>query len=230
MLNIAICESNVISIKKIEESILITLFDECEFNIDLFTDSLSLIQSFQNGSEYDLVFIDTELKDTNGIKTAAQIRNTDIHVEIVFLAGDDSFVFDGYRFRAFDYMIKPVSMSRLAELFRRYFFYHSNAEDYFLYKVGNKVERIKTNSILYFYSTGRIVSVVTTAEKIEFYAKLDAIEESLSEKDFVRIHQSYLVNKNYVKRIEHTEILLDNKYSLPISRNRQKYVKEKFLV
>ncbi len=229
MLNIAICENSIKNLKSIEESILRILFDECEFNIDLFNRSNDLIKAFENKCEYDLIFLDTQLEFLNGIQAAANIRNNNFTTEIVLIADDDSYALEGYKYRIFDYLLKPIPMSKLAELFSRYFYYHSRSDDYFLYKSGSKIERIKINSILYFCSAGRIISAVTAVGKIEFYSKLDDIEKSLKSRDFVRIHQSFLVNMNCVKKIDHSEVILDNKLSLPISRNRQKDVRERFL-
>ena len=64
--------------------------------------------------------------------------------------------------------------------------------------------------------------------QIEFYAKLDEIEELLKGKHFVRAHQSYLVNMAYIKYIIGNSLVLENGENIPISRNRMKSARETF--
>lgn len=87
----------------------------------------------------------------------------------------------------------------------------------------------KVNSILYFSSSGRKITIVTSTQNFEFYSKLDEIETLLSENCFIRIHQSFLVNPRYIKYLVNAELILENDDCLPISRSRLKNVKNSYL-
>lgn len=76
------------------------------------------------------------------------------------------------------------------------------------------------NRILYFASEGRCIQLVTKLDSDSFYGRLDDIEDSLAMKNcrFIRIHQSYLVNEQYISSYDRKTVLLTTGKILPISK------------
>lgn len=82
----------------------------------------------------------------------------------------------------------------------------------------SKTEKINLSNTFYFTSDKRKISAITTNGSIDFYDKLDDLEKSLPS-FFVRIHQRYLVNINFVSSVESNSLSINGE-DLPISRGR----------
>lgn len=231
MLDIAICDDNFTHLESIEQMIVTALFDENELNIDLFDSDeefADIIKS--NQCRYDIVFIDIHLNNFNGLQLADMIRKYNLDCEIVFVSADSSLVFSAFSCKAFDYLVKPLNIDMVANLFERFRYYHnSSTEEYFSFKSGGIENKVKIDSIVYFYSNGRKITIVTEKRHFEFYSRLDDVENLLIDNHYIRIHQSYLINPRYVKYIISNDIVMENDDYLPISRNRHKMVREKYL-
>ncbi len=63
--------------------------------------------------EIDLLFLDVEMPDLNGMETARRIREFNRELKIVFVTGYRDYVFDGYKVGALDYVMKPAETKRL---------------------------------------------------------------------------------------------------------------------
>lgn len=231
MINIAICGNDTPQLDLLEKSIVKCLFDENELNIDIYDNTAELLETLPaKRNYYDLLFTETQIKKANGFALAEAIRKNNLDTEIVFLSEDMKEVLKAFKYRAFDYIVKPVTPEAIQELIERYKLYHySKTDEYFSFKTSNTENRIKLSSVLYFYSSGRKTTIVTGKQHFEFYSKLDDVETVVDSNDFLRIHQSYLVNLHYIRYIIHNDVVLDNEDYLPISRNRQKYVKDAYM-
>lgn len=173
--------------------------------------------------EIDLLFLDVEMKGLNGLETAKEIRTFNKDLIIVFVTGYADYVFDGYQVNAMDYILKPPTIERLNELLKRVFFTIEEKKDkVFVFKNVDGTFRIPLSDIKYFYSEKRLIHIKLDNQSgspqldHSFYEKLDNIEEQLKNK-FIRIHQRYLINPDYVINISSNNVtLLDT--NLPISR------------
>ena len=94
---------------------------------------------------------------------------------------------------------------------------------YIFIKSEKRIEKIELNDILYAESVGNYVSVYTENKKIIAYLTMKSLESQLPSADFIKIHQSYLVNRSKIDAIEGNEIKITGK-SLPISRNYRETV------
>ena len=64
---------------------------------------------------------------------------------------------------------------------------------------------------------------------LELYKKLSDVEEDLPPEDFVRAHQSYLVNNMYIENLKRYEISLISGEKIPVSKSRYKEVQTAFM-
>lgn len=102
---------------------------------------------------------------------------------------------------------------------------------YFQFEFNRNNVKIPYSDIMYFESHGRCISIIQKDGKEDkFNSKLNSIEK-ITEKGkhpFLRIHQSYLVNFHYIKKICFSKIELYNGKVLYISEERQKDIREKY--
>lgn len=215
---IGICDSNDSHLKEIKQCLQAILFDQCEFEIAEFYDPRLLINELnKNRFAFDLIFTETEFDSLDGFDIAGFIRKNNINTDIIFITGNKSGALKGYEYNAFDYLVKPVSFKKMASTIERYFDYKDTEKKYIYIKYNSTVDRINTDRIYYFYSTGRKVHIVEEFKNLEFYGKLDDVMKALNE-SFVRIHQSYIVNLNHVRSFSREYVQLENNDLLPISK------------
>lgn len=173
-----------------------------------------------HAGELDLVFLDMEMGQLDGMQTAQRLRQKDDGVQIVFVTAYADHVFDGYSVGALGYLLKPARSEALEDiLLRASAALCREAERYFLCRSGETSYRIPLGKILYFYSDKRRVNCVCAGREYAFYGKLDQVEQQLGG-DFVRIHQRYLVRAGAVERFGNGEVQIGQTV-LPISRSCQ---------
>lgn len=168
--------------------------------------------------EIDLLFLDVEMEGMNGMEAAKQIRTFDKNMIIVFVTGYADYVFDGYQVEAFDYIMKPAKSERLSELLGRVrqWMYERRANCYTI-KNTEGTFRFPIAEISYFFSDKRKAILVYRGKEYGFYGKLDEVEKALSPA-FVRIHQRYLVNPQFVTFVGANQVVMSGETKLPVSR------------
>lgn len=171
----------------------------------------------KHAGELDLVFLDIEMGELDGMETARRLRLADEGLQLVFVTGYTDYVFDGYSVGALGYLMKPPQPDRLDEVLDRGLEARlRDGDKAFLCRSGETMYRIPKKSILYFASDRRQVSCVAAARIYTFYGKLDEVERAVGE-GFVRIHQRYLVRSAAVDRLEGSQVFIGEE-ALPVSR------------
>ena len=171
----------------------------------------------KHAGELDLVFLDIEMGELDGMETARRLRLADEGLQLVFVTGYTDYVFDGYSVGALGYLMKPPQPDRLDEVLDRGLEARlRDGDKAFLCRSGETMYRIPKKSILYFASDRRQVSCVAAARTYTFYGKLDEVERDVGE-GFVRIHQRYLVRSAAVDRLEGSQVFIGEE-ALPVSR------------
>ena len=218
MLRIAICDDSVDARDALRLQLEKILWEGAEEIVYEFSTGAGAIRWLENHpGEIDLLFLDVEMTGVNGMEAAEAVRKFDTEIIIVFVTGYADYVFDGYKVNALDYIIKPANAERLLEVLKRVRAQlESKKNDMYLFKNTEGTFRFPVASICYFYSDKRKVVCVCGEKEYSFYAKLDEVEQELTEK-FVRIHQRYLVNPQQVEQIGTTSVSVSGK-QLPISR------------
>ena len=218
--------------EQLEDVLVRLLFDKCEFGYETYTSMDQVMKiDFERDFHFDIVFIEVNGDVLPGIEIAKRIRETgNIRTEIIFTSTDDSYALFGYKLRVFDYLIKPIPIKTLAETIDRYFcYYDANVESCFTYKISGMVQKIRYDDIFYFMSSGRKCSIVNKGADSEFYAKLDEVEARLDPEQFIRVHQSYIVQLKYIKSLTRDGLTMNNGLFVPVSQKRYVSVKKQFM-
>lgn len=232
MLSIAICDDEKEICRYIEKRTAECLAkaDE-EARIQVFSDGTPLLEACRKEpNSYDIIFLDIKMKTINGVECAKLLRETGVEALIVFVTSSVEYVFSGYEVKAFRYILKNDLVNAFDRIFgecleelRR------KAIDFFSVKTASEVRNIALNDIMYFESNRRLLTVHTRQGETTFYGKLDDIQKNLLEKDFIRTHQSFLVNALKIKSIKKDNVELADGTVLPVSKSRATAVKEAYL-
>lgn len=232
MLNIAICDDEKYISDFLKKSVLDCLAKEdLEGNITCFDDGEPLVELYkENKANFDLILLDITMKKCDGMTAAKLIRAVDSKVMIVFVTSSAEYVFSGYEVRAFRYILKPELLHGFSGVFRECIQELTKSNEMrFTFQKASETVSIPLRDILYFESDKRIVFVRCTNEDYSFYEKLDKIEEQLKKQDFVRCHQSFLVNAKKITAVRMNDLTLSTGAVIPISKRRAKETNEAFL-
>ncbi len=198
-MKIAICDDEQIIrneiirlCRKFEKSLLV------DFELITFSSGEDLLKY---DGQIDILFLDMQMHGINGMETAIKIREQDQSMFIIFVTGYRSFMQEGYKVKAFRYMLKPIDedefMVTLAEAIKEI-----NKNFKIIVGKYGKTYYIKPDEIVYIEYGNRISLVRTTSGYIESNKTMNEWEEILEAGAFYRVHKSYIVNMLYVEEID----------------------------
>lgn len=227
MMKVAICDDN----KYVSDEINKMLLECCsEFKIlvdvDIYDKGKNLEESIIDGKYYDLLYLDIRMEDQDGIETARNIRKLDQNVLIIYVSGYDQYIEDIFDVSALNFIHKPIKKERFKKTLWQVYEKMNNKAQYFEFAYGNKIKRIAFHEIVYFESHGRKIIVYLQNGEIEsFNGKISNIESEINVKElsFIRVHQSFLVNFEYITNRTRMEITVASGDKIPISKDRQKH-------
>ncbi len=218
MLKIGICEDDQNTSEQLHSVVSRILFRYTDMEIQYFSDGEEVIEKIKQGDfQLDLLFLDIHMKHLDGMQTAEFIRKYGIDVDIIFLTVSKEHVFEGYTYKAFAYCLKPIKEKRLEKDLIRYLEERKKCSVCLNINMKGKEQQIPLIKVIYFESEKRKVIAHLLTETIEFYAKMDEIEELITDSGFMRCHQSYMVNRNMIDSIGRTEIVVQGIH-IPMSR------------
>lgn len=215
MLNIFICEDNEEQRSKITKIVEDIIFiEDFDMQIAASTDNPNRVLDYIKESKTNgLYFLDVDLQsEINGIKLAEEIREYDPRGFIVFITthAEMSYLTFMYKVEAMDYIIKDNYNSikeRVHQCInnanKKYSSSSNEIQKVFSIKSIDKVINIEYDKIVFFETSDTIHKVKLHAlnRKIEFYAQMKDVEESLDER-FCRCHRSFIVNKDHIKEVD----------------------------
>lgn len=226
MYKIGICDDDEEIANYIERILLdLSSHEGIPLSVDVFFSGNDLEKEIHSGTIYDLLYLDIQMENGDGITAAQNIRKTDENVLFIFVSGYEKYVSDLFRLDVFGFIKKPIDLLKFTEMFTAAAEKISKNTFYFSFCRKNEELKFPCNKILYFESQGRKINFYTQDGKtLSFNGKLSDIEAELSKGKipFFRIHQSYLVNYHFIRRRSKTEVTLSNGKTLPISENKQK--------
>lgn len=165
----------------------------------------------------DILFLDIEMKNLDGIETAKLLRKKGMKGIIIFVTAYPDFVFQGYEVHAFHYILKPYKKEKIEEVLSQALNeLELSKEQYFVIEQKARIIRIPLTQTIAFSSDRRKVLALLKEETIDFYGKIDEIYRELPT-CFIRTHNRYIVNLNYVTTLEKDRCIL-GAHSFPISR------------
>lgn len=225
-MKIAVCDDEKQDLSWIESHFVRLSEQQHNLEVEYFLDGEKLLASWEQTS-YDLIMIDTELDTMNGLEIVKRGRQLGRRPYIIYLSSHDKYALEAYETEAYHYLIKPVEYSRFAQITERVCRLY--ARDHHIYTTMFGHERIALNigEICYFDSYGRITHVHTTGGTYQISTTLDH-EESLLPGQFIRIHQGFLVNMDYIRRIKGHTVVMSDGEELDISVRKKREVWVRF--
>ncbi|MGE5328334.1 MAG: LytR/AlgR family response regulator transcription factor [Deltaproteobacteria bacterium] len=226
MLKIAICDdNNSIRTKLISMVNLIMEQNNIKGEVVFDSDDADAFYKYVLQNHVDVIFLDIELKSMqSGIDLAKKIRETNKSINIIFSTAHMEYVLLAYKFKTFDYLVKPLSYEKLEEcLLRLVKYISSDSLDSIKIKSGSTTYMVIKSEIIFIEKAKSKTHLYTANEMIETSMNLEDFENLLPS-NFVRAHKSYIVNINKVLKVDYVlnEIDLVNSYKGYIGRKFKK--------
>ena len=175
------------------------------------------------GKQYDIVFLDIQMRGKNGIDTARLLREKSGHTVLIFVSGTKDYVFQAFDVSAFHYLLKPLEPEKFEEVLQRAFSeakrQKGGGAELLLVKTRNRTVPLQKSSILYVESRGKKAEIHTAKESFEMYASLSGLAAELGG-NFYRCHRGFLVNLAYVSEYYHDSIRLTDGASIYLAKEK----------
>jgi DNA-binding LytR/AlgR family response regulator len=183
---------------------------------------LEALQILQN-QEVDLLFLDIQMPELSGTSVAKIVNPK---TRIIFTTAYSQYALAGFDLNVLDYLLKPITFERFEQAIvkAKDYFQIQNQEETIIIKSGYDLHKIRLEDILFIEGSSEYVTFQTTEKRIMSYQTLKSLEVSLPNQQFMRVHRSYIVNRNKVNSLKGKEMLIEN-YKIPVSETYLEEVK-----
>lgn len=192
-------------------------------------------------TQIDILFLDIQMPEITGIDFLKTLSDPPV---VILTTAYQEYALESYQFDVTDYLLKPFSFERLLKAVNKAVkllelkntssnpsddsITDSEKQQFLNIKVDHKIRRIDINSISYIEGMKEYVVVYTDEGKFVTLESLKNLEEFLPEKQFIRIHKSYIASINKITALDGNQIYID-KILLPVGKvYKEKVIKKVF--
>ena len=203
---------------------------EClpDSDIQTFLTGVKLLQCLEI-EVCDVLLLDIDMPDITGLEIARHLAKQEKRPLLLFVTSHDELVYDSFQYHPFAFLrksrfdkeIKAALTDCVQELAHR--------ERHFCFKAeGNRVSLLLSD-ILYFEAEGNYLKLFSKEGQYRFRSTISAVENTLSDCGFIRIHKGFLVNQAAVRLWGSEKVQLSGDTMLPIGKSYAKAAREQFL-
>lgn len=222
-MRIAICD-DLAECRKQTETAIRECMKGTDYGVAVFKDGHTFLQDFKT-KPYDLVFLDIEMPEIDGISLAHRLRDISKDVPIIFLTSHIEYALEGYEVRALRYLTKPVDPKKLQEVLS-YVLRQMQEQRTLWIKTDLTEKKLLIRDISYMEAQNQNILIAAGADTYTVRYNLSDYETELKEDGFFRVHRGYLVALQHIKSIGKGEVIMDSGDILPVSRSKEKALKE----
>jgi len=179
--------------------------------------------AFLKKNPVDFIFLDINMPKLTGMELATLLPP---RTKIVFTTAYSEYAVDSYSFHTIDYLLKPITLKRFLASVKKIEQHFSKpgpehlpkaeqGPQFVFVKSGTAIRKILLKDILYFEGEKDYIRLATGQEQMLIYRRLKDMEEQLTS-PFIRVHNSYIINYEQLKKIEDNHIYIGDKL-IPVS-------------
>ncbi len=197
-----------------------------------FTSGRELLEAMEK-TRFQIVLLDIEMPEMDGIAVGRQIRDRSDNTPIIFVSECESRVFESFLIQPLGFVRKSNflnDIAAVAELYIKTCQQESNSE-YLEFTTRSGILTLKSKQVRYIEGSRNYQMLYTTAspEPIEVKMTMEKLEKMTEPQGFIRVHKGYLVNFRYIQRIQSGSLTLQDGTVVPIGRSKMSEVKMKYL-
>ncbi len=180
----------------------------------------------------DIIYLDIQMGEMNGLDAAAKLRSLGIQAEIIFLSNLKEYVFESFDVMPANYLLKyAITDERFESVLMKSIENVSITRDQlFMYEIKGMSYTLVISDIIYIEVKKRIIAIKTRQEQIiEFYSTMTEVEQQILGSPLVRVQRSFIVNMTYIKTFGKSEIVLLDGSVVPVGRTYQNALENSFV-
>ncbi|NNT70735.1 response regulator transcription factor [Flavobacterium sp. IMCC34852] len=189
--------------------------------------------SILDKTSLDILFLDIDMPGLSGV----ELRKKAMEVPVcIFITGHPEYAVESFELETLDFIVKPLRYERFEKAMQRVdqfleikekasLFELSIGDDVIYIKEGNEKSKIKLFDILYLEALKDYTLLVTEQKKHCIWSNIGSLLKQDPFQSFTRIHRSFAIQKQFVKKISAQEIMLSNNALIPVGRSYKESVK-----
>jgi two-component system, LytTR family, response regulator len=193
--------------------------------VNSFTNAFTAMEYLQS-NKVDLLFLDIKMPDISGTELIHCLSNPPM---VVFTTAYPDYAVQGFELDAVDYLLKPFSLARFTKTCNKALEIRNlrkgDVEKFIFIKTGYDEEKVMLSDILYVEAEGNYVSYVLKNKKLLSRQSLVDVSMMLPEKQFIRIHRSYIIALDKIEKIGRQEIVVGG-VGIPVGASYEEKVNE----
>ena len=221
----AICDDDEIFRTKLK-TFLLDYKKEHRIHIDIleFEDGNSLLNCNES---YDLVFLDYQMPNLNGMETARILRARKNICSIIFITSFPEFMIESFEVNTYRFLIKPLDTNKLSNDIDCFIKDKKMFSPIVVNVYGEQIV-ISSEDIIYLEGSGKYCNIRTIDNTVQSSKTLAGVLKLLPQHCFFRTHKSYAINLYCIVSIKDDFITLNNGEKAKISRNRMSDFKKAY--
>lgn len=184
--------------------------------ISPFSGAENFLFQYQEEKDFDILLLDIEMGQMDGVSLAKQIRRDNETMQIVFVTGYSDYIAEGYEVAALHYLMKPVKEEKLFEVLDRAFDKLAKNEKVLHLELSGEMVRVPVYQIRYLDVQANYVTI-HAKEDYTIKKTLSQLAAELDER-FYKVGRSAVVNLTYINRVTKTDIYLKDGSQIPLPR------------
>lgn len=229
MCKIAIFDDEKIIVDYVEN--LIKKYVMKNVKIYKYIDISDLRNDFKNGNlgDLDILYIDIKIGKADGITIAEKMQKSNPNLRVIFMTAYTEYSEEIFRVIPTYLLLKPIKEEKFKKSLEKALEYKEHDKNLIrTFCIKGKIFNIKIDNIKYIESNRRIATIHEKDIDRNIYAKLSELEELLPEQ-FIRCHQSYIVNLEQARELNSHEFVLNTGERIPISQTKYNKSKQFFI-
>ncbi|MGN0405372.1 MAG: LytR/AlgR family response regulator transcription factor [Bariatricus sp.] len=184
--------------------------------LSAFSSAESFLFHYAEENDYDILLLDIEMGEMDGITMAKELRQDNDTIQIIFITGYSDYISEGYEVDALHYLMKPVKENKLCLVLDRAVEKLSKNERVLNFEISGEMVRIPVYQIRYAEVASNYVTI-HTLETFTIKMTLGDLEKELDDR-FYRVGRSVIVNLTRISRVTKKDIILNDGTLIPLPR------------
>lgn len=232
MINIAICDDDITVCSELEFFILeFQKQTNTSLTVEIFYSGEELIDYIINYCKFDLIFLDIELGNINGVKVGQFIRSKleDFITKLVYISSKSQYDRQLFDVQPLHFLEKPIKKEKVIQDIQLTIKILGKENNIFSFKNGKEIYNIPIKDILYFESLNKKNRIVCLNNIYYYYGKIHLIMEKVSNNKFIQPHRSYVVNYQHIILMKSNEMKMVNGDIIPISQGKRSEIRQLYI-